>query len=75
MDLMKRFRHRQPPHRFDPAAPHAFRSIDPLAAPAATNPLGFCGSQAPILALAADAMRETCRLPGCDKPPGDPVHM
>jgi hypothetical protein len=75
MDLLNRIRRRQPGRRLDPAAPHAFQSIDQLAAPAATNPLGLGGTQAPILGLAADAMRGTCRLPGCGRPANDAVHM
>lgn len=52
MNLPNRIRLRRTKERLDPAARHAFQSIDPLAAPAATNPLDLGGTQAPILALA-----------------------
>jgi hypothetical protein len=61
----------------DPKKPHQFRSIDPVAAMGAGSGYGMQqgASQAALLALAADAERGRCRLPGCGKPADDPVHL
>ena len=61
--------------RLDPKKPHAFRAIDDVAAMGATSELStMSGTQAPVLAIAADAIRGRCRLPGCGRAADDPIH-
>ena len=60
----------------DPMKQHQFRSIDEVEAMGVWSGYGANQgpSQAATLALVADARRGRCRLPGCGKPPDDPIH-
>ena len=64
--------------RIDPRALHAYQPVDESALIAAassqSNDRGG-GPSAAMLAVMADASRGRCRLPGCGKPPDDPIHQ
>jgi hypothetical protein len=77
MGVLARIRQWWTPPRIDPNKPHQYRSIDfdgAVAAGGDSSQLAG-GSQVPMLTLATDAGRESCRLPGCGRSPDDPIHI
>jgi hypothetical protein len=74
--IWARFREWLWPEPIDPRKPHQFRAIDNLAAMGAGEQSGPLqgNTQAAVLAVSADAMRATCRLPGCGLPADNPIH-
>jgi len=54
--------------RVDPRTPHAYQPIW-------SSQRGLLGPAASVLSATTDASRGRCRLPGCSKPPDDPIHQ
>lgn len=74
--LVDRIRAWWSPAKVDPNKPHAYQSIDSVAAPAVAGSSRGGGAEnlGPAMILANDAMSGRCRVYGCNRPADDPSH-
>jgi hypothetical protein len=65
------------PAKLDPDKPHAYQSIDSVAAAAVAGGTDQVGGEsiAPVMILARDATTGRCRVYGCNRPADDPIHQ